>query len=76
LDNAIRLYFDENVDLEVARQIRGRGVEVVTARDLGLLGDTDENHLNRAVQMGYVPMTPTFSVWLQQASNTMGSSFL
>ncbi len=57
MGSAIRLYFDENVDVEVATQMRERGVEVATVRDLGLLGDTDENHLKRATRMGYVLCT-------------------
>lgn len=37
----LRFYLDENLPVEVARQLRLRGVEVVTARDLGLLGASD-----------------------------------
>lgn len=55
--SAIRLYFDENVEIAVAEQMQTRGVEVVTVRDLGLLGDSDENHLARATRMGYVLCT-------------------
>ncbi len=55
--NAVRLYFDENVEIAVAEQMRARGIEVVTVRDLGLLGDSDENHLARATRMGYVLCT-------------------
>jgi hypothetical protein len=57
LDNDIRLYFDENVETAVADQMRERGIECVTVRDLNLLGDTDENHLQRAADMGYVLCT-------------------
>jgi predicted nuclease of predicted toxin-antitoxin system len=45
LASAVRLYFDENVQVAVAEQMRERGIEAVTVRDLGLLGDSDENHL-------------------------------
>jgi len=54
---AIRLYLDENVQIVVATQLRRKGIEVVTVRDLGLLGDKDENHLRRATEMGYVLCT-------------------
>ncbi len=37
--------------------MRERGVQVVTVRELGQLGDTDENHLRRATEMGYVLCT-------------------
>ena len=54
---APRFYLDENVQIEIAEQLRQRGVEVVTVRDLGLLGDSDINHLARATAMGYVLCT-------------------
>ena len=53
----IRFYLDENVQVIVAEQLRLRGIEVVTARDLNALSDTDPNHLARATQMGYVLCT-------------------
>lgn len=53
----IRLYFDESVQVAVAEQMRSRGIESVTVRDLGLLSDTDINHLMRASEMGYVLCT-------------------
>jgi hypothetical protein len=54
---AIRLYLDENVQVAVAAQLKRKGIEVVTVRDLGFLGDSDENHLRRATEMGYVLCT-------------------
>lgn len=57
MDSDIRLYFDENVEVVVADQMRALGVECVTVRDLNLLGDTDINHLQRATNMGYVLCT-------------------
>ncbi len=54
---AIRLYLDENVPVVIAPQLRRKGIEVVTVRDLGRLGDSDENHLARATAMGYVLCT-------------------
>jgi hypothetical protein len=38
-------------------KLRRRGITAVTVRDLGLLGDSDENHLARATKMGYVLCT-------------------
>lgn len=69
-----RFYLDENVPVAIAGQLRRRGVEVVTVLDLGLLGDTDVNHLSRATQMGYVFCTYDAD-YLQMASegqNTLG----
>ena len=53
----IRFYLDENIPVVVATQLRRRGIEVVTVRDLDLLGDSDVNHLQRARMMGYVLCT-------------------
>jgi hypothetical protein len=50
----IRFYIDENVPVAVADQLQRRGITAVTVRDLGLLGDTDLNHLRRARREGYV----------------------
>lgn len=56
-DNPLRFYLDEQMPLVIARQVRRLGIEVVTARDLNALGDSDENHLKRAADMGYVLCT-------------------
>jgi len=45
---------DENINPEIAVQLARIGIEVVTVRDLELLGDSDSNHLNRATEMGCV----------------------
>jgi predicted nuclease of predicted toxin-antitoxin system len=57
LDSAIRLYFDESVQVAVAEQMRARGVDAITVRDLGFLSDSDINHLQRASEMGRVVCT-------------------
>lgn len=54
---SVRFYLDENVSPTLAEQLRRRGIEAVTVRDLGLLGDTHLNHLQRATAMGYVLCT-------------------
>lgn len=53
----LHFYLDENMPLEIARQLRKRSIEVVTVRDLNLLGDEDENHLALATETGYVLCT-------------------
>ncbi len=53
----IRFYLDENVPVAVAAQLQRRGVDAVTVRDLGFLGDSDRNHLVRATSLGYVLCT-------------------
>jgi hypothetical protein len=57
LAGEIRLYFDESVETAVAEQMKQRGIDAVTVRDLGLRGDTDINHLRRASEMGRVLCT-------------------
>jgi hypothetical protein len=57
LDSDIRLYFDESVEVDVAEQMKLRGIDAVTVRDLGLRGDKDINHLRRASEMGRVLCT-------------------
>jgi len=57
LATKLRFYLDENVPIAVADQLRWRGIEAVTVRDLGYLGDSDINHLQRAAAMGYVLCT-------------------
>lgn len=54
---AIRLYLDENLSPRIADQLRRRGVDVVTVHDLGVAGDTDENHLARATRLQRVLAT-------------------
>ena len=53
----LRFYLDENIPVEVARQLSARGIEAVTVRDLGLLGESGERHLEFAVAAGYVICT-------------------
>ena len=53
----LRFYLDENVPLAIAVQLRRRGIEAVTVRDLHLLDDSDINHLQRATAMGTVLCT-------------------
>lgn len=52
-----RFFLNENVPVAIAGQLRRRGIEAVTVLDLGLLGETDVNHLKRAAEMGYVLCT-------------------
>lgn len=53
----VRFYLDENVPVAIAEQLKRRGIEAITARDLGRLGNSDLNHLQRAAEMGYVLCT-------------------
>ena len=54
---SIHLYIDENLSPEIANQLRLRGVDAISVRDLDLVGDSDQNHLVRALEMGRVLVT-------------------
>jgi predicted nuclease of predicted toxin-antitoxin system len=45
------------MQIAIAPQLRAKGIEVVTVKDLNLLGESDINHLRNATQMGYVLCT-------------------
>ena len=49
----LRFYLDENIPVEVARQLRARSIETATVRELGLLGESDERHITLASEQGY-----------------------
>ena len=57
MPSSLNLYIDENLNPEIAVQLRLRSIDAVSVRDLGLLGDTDNNHLRRAVASGRVLVT-------------------
>jgi hypothetical protein len=48
----LRFYLDENVPLVVAEQLARSGIDAVSVHSLDRLGDTDEDHLQRATAMG------------------------
>ena len=51
----VRLYFDEDaMDSDLVRALRLRGVDVITANDLGLINTRDEEHLEYATANGRV----------------------
>ena len=50
----IRFFLDENIPVAVAEQLRRRGIDAVTVRDLGLLGDSDPDHMHRSSEMGRI----------------------
>jgi len=51
----IRFYLDEDaMDSDLVRALRVRGVEVITANDVGLIALPDEKHLSWAAENGCV----------------------
>lgn len=57
MEAAISLYLDENLSPRIARQLKLRGIDAVSVRDLGTLGDPDTTHLERASQLQRVLVT-------------------
>ncbi len=55
--HTLRFYLDENLPVEIARQLTLRGIDAMTVRDLRQLGDSDPNHLRRATDMERVLCT-------------------
>jgi hypothetical protein len=54
---SLRFYLDENVPVEVARQLKSRGIDAITVQDLDMLGEDDETHLQTATELGRVLCT-------------------
>ena len=57
MEAAISLYLDENLSPRIARQLKLRGIDAVSVRDLGAFGDSDTTHLQRATQLQRVLVT-------------------
>ncbi len=53
----IRFYTDEHVSKAVIKGLRARGADVLTVPEAGLLGASDEEHLERARDEGRVLFT-------------------
>ena len=56
-DQQLTFYFDESVQVAIAKQLRRHGIDAETARDLEKLGDDDPNHLQRATVQNRVLVT-------------------
>ena len=53
----LRFYLDENMDPEIAEQLRRRGIDALAARDVSLLRVSDDVQLNYAATHGRVLCT-------------------
>lgn len=67
----IRFYLDESVDPVIAEQLRLRGVEVYTTRDLGKLGASDTEQLQTAIALNAVLVTHDVDFLQMQATQTL-----
>ena len=51
-DQRLRFYLDEHMPVVIARELLRRGIDTVTVKSLELRGDSDENHLRLATELG------------------------
>ena len=54
---AVRYYTDEHVAQAVIRGLRQRGIDVLTVPEAGMMGASDEDHLELAAKLGRVIFT-------------------
>ena len=57
MPDALKFYMDEHVPRAVTEGLRHQGVDVLNAREAGLLGADDEQHLATASSEGRVIVT-------------------
>lgn len=73
---SIRLYIDENLSPEIANQLRLRGIDVVSVRDLEMLGDSDKNYLARAKSMERVLVTSDADFLIMSSTQTQHAGII
>ncbi len=53
----MKIYCDENIESAIVDGLKRRGIEVLSVRDTGNLGKSDEYHLKRASELEAVILT-------------------
>jgi len=53
----MKIYADENIEQSIVEGLLRRGVEIVSAGELGHIGRSDEFHLRKASEMNAVILT-------------------
>ena len=53
----MKIYTDENIEIPIVEGLRRRGIDVISSRELGNLGKSDEFHLKEAHRIGAVILT-------------------
>ena len=80
---ALGLYADECVDVRIVSALRARGVDIVNALELGLLGVNDAVHAQRAATLGrivvtadtdFLAMLPADGLLFIKPSTTLGAA--
>lgn len=64
----MKIYADENIERSIIAGLQRRNIEVVSARELGYLGKSDEFHIKKALEMKAVILTHDID-FLKMASN-------
>ena len=67
----IRFYMDEHVPSAVTKGLRLRGVDVLTAQEVGMLEADDEDHLALATEQGRVVFTQDADFLRLHAAGTL-----
>ena len=57
MENRVRYYVDEHIGAAIVKGLMARGVDVVTAKESGLLGAPDERHMEWATSEARVIIT-------------------
>ncbi len=53
----MKIYCDENIESAIVAGLRRRGIKVISVRDIGDLGKSDEYHLKNASELEAVIVT-------------------
>lgn len=53
----MKIYADENIEDSIIEGLRRRRIEVVSARELGYLGKSDEFHIKKASELKAIILT-------------------
>lgn len=53
----VQVYLDEDVSVLLSELLKCRNIDSITARDIGMLGKTDEEHLIQAISLKRIFIT-------------------
>jgi predicted nuclease of predicted toxin-antitoxin system len=68
--NDIRYYFDENMDHDIAKALRGRGIDVLTTAEAGNAGADDKTQLAFSLAEKRVVVTQDEDFLILDSENT------
>jgi predicted nuclease of predicted toxin-antitoxin system len=53
----VQVYLDEDVSVLLGELLKSRNIDAITARDIGMLGKTDDEHLRQAMSLKRIFIT-------------------